>query len=183
MAFGGAQQLYAVEPDISCFGKALGGGMPVGAFGASREIMNRLQPIGDVYQAGTFSGNPVTMAGGIEVLKSLKNPAVYEVLESRTARLFAGLRSAIEARSLPVQLQRVGSMFAIVFCDKPVRNFDDSKKINAEQFAQFFHYLLSNGVTLPPSSVDAACVSFAHSEAEIDRTIEICHSAFERVFA
>jgi len=183
MAFGGAQQLYAITPDISCFGKALGGGMPVGAFGASRQIMNRLQPIGDVYQAGTFSGNPVTMASGIEVLKTLKNPAVYEVLESRTERLFQGLRTTIEARSLPVQLQRVGSMFAVGFCEKPVRNFDDSKSINAEQFAQFFHYLLSHGVTLPPSSVDAACVSFAHSEDEIDRSIEICHSAFNRIFA
>jgi glutamate-1-semialdehyde 2,1-aminomutase len=183
MAFGGAQQLYGVKPDISCFGKALGGGMPVGAFGASRLIMNRLQPIGDVYQAGTFSGNPVTMAGGIEVLKALKDPAVYEVLESRTNRLFQGLRLAIEARSLPVQLQRVGSMFAVIFCEKPVRNFDDSKKIDAEQFSRFFHYLLSNGVTLPPSSVDAACVSFAHSEDEIDRTIDICHSAFNQIFA
>jgi glutamate-1-semialdehyde 2,1-aminomutase len=183
VAFGGAQQLYAIKPDISCFGKALGGGMPVGAFGASRQIMNRLQPIGDVYQAGTFSGNPVTMAGGIEVLKMLKNPAVYEVLEARTNRLFHGLRSMIEARSLPVQLQRVGSMFAIVFCEKAVRNFDDSKNINAEQFAHFFHHLLGNGVTLPPSSVDAACVSFAHSENDIDRSLEICHAAFNRIFA
>ena len=182
VAKGGAQALYGVRPDLTTLGKALGGGMPIGAYGGRQDIMGALMPIGEVYQAGTFSGNPVTMAGGIEVLRLLDNSAVYDVLESRTTQLFEGIARLIEERSLPVQLQRAGSMFSIIFSDKPVLNFQDSKGIDAERFAQFFHLLLANGVYLPPSSVDAACVSSAHTAQDIDETIEQVEYAFKRVF-
>lgn len=182
VAKGGAQALYGVKPDLTTFGKALGGGMPIGAYGGHREIMDALMPIGDVYQAGTFSGNPVTMAGGIEILRLLDDDAVYEALESRTAQLFSGIGAIVEKRSLPIQLQRAGSMFAIVFSDKPVKNFEDSKRVDAERFAKFFHELLASGVYLPPSSVDAACVSAAHTAPNIDETIEKVAAAFKKVW-
>ncbi|MBS1953534.1 MAG: glutamate-1-semialdehyde 2,1-aminomutase [Cyanobacteria bacterium SZAS-4] len=173
VARGGAQSLYGIKPDITCLGKALGGGMPIGAYGGSAEIMAHLQPGGDVYQAGTFSGNPVTMAGGIATLKLLADPTVYKTLESRTAQLFEGLQACIDKKSLPIQLQRVGSMFGIIFSDKPVRNWQDHLNIDTKAFAQFFHKILARGVYMPPSSVDAACVSAAHSEADIEETIRI----------
>jgi len=183
VAKGGAQALYGVRPDLTTLGKALGGGMPIGAYGGKKEIMDALMPIGDVYQAGTFSGNPVTMAGGIEVLRLLDDQSVYDVLEARTGQLFEGVDRFIEERSLPVQLQRAGSMFAIIFSDKPVLNFQDSKRIDAERFAKFFHILLDQGIYLPPSSVDAACVSAAHCELEIEQTIEKIGLAFKTVFS
>jgi len=181
VALGGAQALYDVKPDLSCFGKALGGGMPIGAYGGSSKIMDKLQPLGDVYQAGTFSGNPVTMAGGIETLTLLSRAGVYETLESRTAQLFAGLAEIIRDKQLPIQLQRVGSMFSILFSPKPVKNYQDSLAIDGQVFARFFKYLLVHGVYLPPSAVDAACVSAAHSQQEIERTIATCSDAFDAV--
>ncbi len=177
VARGGAQELYRVKPDITCFGKALGGGMPIGAYGGPSRIMDELQPLGEVYQAGTFSGNPVTMAGGVETLSLLANPAVYTRMEALTARLFAGLQAVITRLSLPVQLQRSGSMFAILFAPKPIVNFQDSLSIDAKLFAKFFHYLLDHGVYLPPSAVDAAALSSAHTEDDIDRTIAIAAEA------
>lgn len=182
VAKGGAQALYGVRPDLTTFGKALGGGMPIGAYGGRRDIMDELMPIGEVYQAGTFSGNPVTMAGGIEVLRLLDDDKVYQTLEARTAQLFDGLGRVIEERSLPIQLQRAGSMFALIFCGKPVRNFDDSKHIDAERFAKFFHLALNQGIYLPPSAVDAACVSAAHTQENIAATIEKMTRAIVQVF-
>ena len=183
VAKGGAQALFGVKPDLTTFGKALGGGMPIGAYGGRRDIMDALMPIGEVYQAGTFSGNPVTMAGGIEVLRLLDDDVVYETLEARSAQLFAGVGEFVNARSLPIQLQRAGSMFSIIFCSKPVRNFADSKGIDADRFAVFFHDLLANGIYLPPSSVDAACVSDAHTERDIEETIEKVGAAFKKAFS
>jgi glutamate-1-semialdehyde 2,1-aminomutase len=182
VAFGGAQALYNIAPDISCFGKGLGGGMPIGAFGGSRRIMEHLQPIGDVYQAGTFSGNPVTMAGGCAVLDLLAEPQVYETLEERSAQLFKGLQLEIDSKGYPVTLQRVGSMISILFVDKPVRNFADSKSIDSARFAKFFHHLLANGINLPPSSVDAAAVSAAHTKEDIDISIRHFQDAFKHAF-
>ncbi|MBX9670163.1 MAG: glutamate-1-semialdehyde 2,1-aminomutase [Candidatus Obscuribacterales bacterium] len=188
VAFGGAQGLYDVEPDLTCFGKALGGGMPIGAYGGKKTIMQKLMPLGDVYQAGTFSGNPVTMAGANAILDSLSQPGVYETLEALGAKLFDGLRKSIDkinqkdGKSIPVQLQRVGSMFAIIFAPHPIRNFEDSKSIDNELFASFFHKILANGIMLPPSAVDAACLSLAHTEEDIKRTVDLCSSAFTSLF-
>jgi glutamate-1-semialdehyde 2,1-aminomutase len=183
VAFGGAQNYYNVKADITCFGKALGGGMPIGAYGGSKEIMNRLQPDGDVYQAGTFSGNPVTMAGGIATLTLLKDPAVYQALEDRTAQLFDGLSKAIERHNWPIQLPRLGSMFSIVFAGKPVLNFQDSLTIDCKAFSKFFHFVLDNGIYLPPSAVDAACLSSVHTVEEIEETIEIMSEGFRVAFS
>lgn len=182
VARGGAQSLYGINPDLTCFGKALGGGMAIGAFGGRRDIMNELEPIGKVYQAGTFSGNPLTMAGGIATLRLLANPAVYDRMEHLSSTLFEGLQALIDERQLPIQLQRVGSMFAIVFSQNPVTNFEDSLKIDAKKYALFYHELLNGGIYLPPSSVDAAAISAAHSVEDIEQTIEACSGAFLAVF-
>lgn len=182
IARGGAQELYEVTADLVCFGKALGGGMPIGAYGGSQALMDQLEPIGKVYQAGTFSGNPVTMAGGIQTLKSVSQPGVYERLEARSAQLEAGVNAAIEGHNYPVRIQRVGSMFALIFAPHPVRNFKDHLSIDSAAFARFFHHCLQNGVYLPPSAVDAAAVSAAHTEADIERTIEVFNSGLEKVF-
>jgi glutamate-1-semialdehyde 2,1-aminomutase len=175
LAYGGAQVLYNVQPDLTCFGKALGGGMPIGAYGGSKEIMEHLLPNGDVYQAGTFSGNPVTMAGGIETLKQLSKPQIYETLESRAHQLFEGLKETCAKHSL--QLSRVGSMFSILFTNQPVKNYKQSLTIDPHAYARFFHNLLSSGVYMPPSAVDAACVSAAHSENDIDQTVSLMRKA------
>ncbi|HEY9679734.1 MAG TPA: glutamate-1-semialdehyde 2,1-aminomutase [Drouetiella sp.] len=178
VARGGAQALFGIKPDLTCLGKALGGGMPIGAYGGSSEIMEHLLPHGTVYQAGTFSGNPVTMTGGITTLKLLANPEIYKTLEARTKQLFDGLQTVITKRSLPIQLQRVGSMFGLVFADRPVKNWQDHLRIDHKYFAEFFHKVLAQGICLPPSAVDAACVSSAHTEDEIERTIQIMSDAF-----
>jgi glutamate-1-semialdehyde 2,1-aminomutase len=183
VAYGGAQVLYRVNPDLTCLGKALGGGMPIGAFGGRADVMDRLEPDGDVYQAGTFSGNPVTMAGGIEMLKLLSEPDVYPTLEERTDQLFDGLTPVIKKLGLRVQLQRVGSMFSILFSDRPVRTFRDSLSIDTEAYASFFQWLLEHGVYMPPSAVDAGCVSYAHTPDDIDATIKICERAFNALSA
>ncbi|MBY0359314.1 MAG: glutamate-1-semialdehyde 2,1-aminomutase [Candidatus Obscuribacterales bacterium] len=178
VARGGAQALYGIKPDLTCFGKALGGGMAIGAYGGSKELMSRLQPLGDVYQAGTFSGNPLTMAGGVATLKTLSDKRIYDWLEERTAQLFAGLQAEINKKNLPLQLARVGSMFALVFSEKPVRNFIDSQKIDSKRFAHFYHLLLERGIYFPPSAVDAAALSAAHSEADVEETVRACAEAF-----
>lgn len=182
VAYGGAQVLYDIKPDLSCFGKALGGGMPIGAYGGRKEIMDKLLPSGDVYQAGTFSGNPVTMAGGIATLDSLREAGVYETLEARADQLFCGLAPFIAKREIPVQLARVGSMFGLVFAPHPVHNYKQSLAIDTKAFARYFHYMLDQGIYLPPSGQDAACISLAHSEADIEETIPKCRKALEFAF-
>lgn len=179
LAYGGAQQLFNVRPDLTCFGKALGGGMPIGAFGGRASIMDKLMPDGDVYQAGTFSGNPVTMAGGIELLRLLSEPDVYPTLDERADQLVDGITAAAKKLSLHVQVPRVGSMFAVLFAEKPVRNYADSLNIDAEAYATFFHYLLQHGVYMPPSGVDAACVSYAHTPDDVETTIRVCERALQ----
>ncbi len=177
VARGGAQEKYGVKPDITCFGKALGGGMPIGAYGASHSIMNELQPLGQVYQAGTFSGNPVTAAAGLETLKLLSDPSIYLRLEARASQLFEGLQATISKHGLPVVLQRSGSMFGILFCGRPVKNYNDALAIDAKRFGKFFHEILGQGIYMPPSAVDAACVSAAHSEEDIEASVRIMTKA------
>lgn len=176
---GGAQALYGVEPDLTCFGKALAGGMPVGAFGGRSDIMDCLSPVGNVYQAGTFSGNPVTMTGGIATLKLLACPSVYETLESRCRQLYDGLEKVIFDQKLPVTIQGVGGMFSILFCREPVTSYRDSLSIDEKAFARFFHAMLERGIYLPPTAVDAAAISSAHSRGDIAVTIDAFESAFK----
>lgn len=179
VALGGAQALYGITPDLTCFGKALGGGMPIGAYGGPSSIMDHLLPIGDVYQAGTFSGNPVTMAGGIETLRALSEPGIYEIMDNRPAELFAGVAEIAKRHQIPVQLQGVGSMFAILFAPHPIRNYQDSLSIDAKLFARFFHESLKRGIYFPPSAVDAAAISAAHTAKDIEDTLKV----FEEVFS
>lgn len=186
LAYGGAQRLYDIEPDLSCFGKLLGGGMPIGAYGGKAEIMQHLMPIGKVYQAGTFSGNPLTMAGGVAILKELESGNHYEILESRSQLMFDGLKDKIEGlerkhnKKADVQLQRVGSMFSILFAPKEVKDFKTSQAIDEEKFAIFFHSALNKGVYLPPTAQDAACVSVKHSESDIEETVEVFAESIEK---
>ena len=165
VARGGAQQLYGVIPDVTILGKIAGGGLPLAAFGGRAEIMDRLAPSGDVYQAGTLSGNPLATAAGLAVLRRLRDPRVYEELERRGARLEAGLAPY-------GHLQRVGAMATLFMLDQPVRNFDEAQRADTERYASLFRHLLGRGIYIAPSQFEGMFVSLAHGDEEIDRTIE-----------
>jgi glutamate-1-semialdehyde 2,1-aminomutase len=166
VARGGAQELYGVTPDLTILGKIVGGGLPLAAFGGRAEIMDRLAPAGDVYQAGTLSGNPLATAAGLAVLPRLRDPAVYEELERRGARLEAGL-------SRFGRVQRVGAMATLFMTDGPVRSFDDAHQADTERYAALFRHLLEHGIYVAPSQFEAMFLSLAHGDEEIDRTIEV----------
>jgi glutamate-1-semialdehyde 2,1-aminomutase len=171
VAYGGAQALYGIAPDLTCMGKVIGGGLPVGAYGGRAEIMTKIAPEGPVYQAGTLSGNPVAMAAGIATLKCLQEPGVYEVLEARSAMLAKGLKGAADKAGVPVATNRVGSMLGLFFTDQPVSNFADAQKSDVALFARYFNGMLEQGVYLAPSQYEALFVSSAHDEGDIQATI------------
>lgn len=177
LAPGGAQERFGVVPDLSCFGKVIGGGLPVGAFGGRREIMDFLAPLGPVYQAGTLSGNPVAMAAGIAALRELTASNAYARLETLGAALEAGLTQAAKAAAIPVQFNRCGSMFCAYFTDQPVHNLADAMRSDRERFKKFFHAMLQQGVYLAPSQFEAGFMSTAHSEADIEHTIRAAAQA------
>jgi glutamate-1-semialdehyde 2,1-aminomutase len=169
VARGGAQERFGVRPDLTILGKVVGGGLPLAAFGGPRELMERLAPVGDVYQAGTLSGNPLATAAGLAVLGRLRDPDVYDQLERRGARLEAGLAEAAEGAA---RVQRVGAMATLFFCERPVRDFGDASASDVDRYGALFRDLLARGVYLPPSQFEAMFVSLAHGEAEIDRTVD-----------
>ena len=171
VARGGAQERYGVLPDLTVLGKIVGGGLPLGAFGGRAELMERLAPAGDVYQAGTLSGNPLATAAGLSVLRRLRDPGVYEELEGRAARLEDGL-------SPFGHVQRVGSMLTLFAATHAVRNFQDATRTDTEQYGALFRHLLGQGVYAAPSQYEALFVSLAHGDEEIDRTIEAAGSFF-----
>lgn len=179
VAYGGAQAVYGIEPDLTCMGKVIGGGLPVGAYGGKREIMSKIAPEGPVYQAGTLSGNPVAMAAGVATLKCLQQPGFYEILEARSAMLAAGLREAASQAGLPVVTNRVGSMLGLFFTDQPVSNFAEAQKSDVALFARYYKEMLQRGIYLAPSQYEAAFVSSAHSEADIGTTIQAAGKVFE----
>lgn len=172
VAFGGAQQLYGVRGDLVCLGKIIGGGLPVGAFGGRRDIMQSLAPEGAVYQAGTLSGNPLAMSAGLATLKLLGEEGVYEQLEQSGAYLADGLRQAARAAGVTSCLQRVGSMFCSYFQAGPVHSFADACNSDTKAFAAFFGHMLDLGVHLAPSQFEAGFISLAHTREDLDRTIE-----------
>jgi glutamate-1-semialdehyde 2,1-aminomutase len=173
----GAQGLYGVEPDITAFGKVIGGGMPMAGFGGKAEVMDMLAPLGPVYQAGTLSGNPCAVAAGLRTLESLATQSPYDQLEATGARLQAGLEAALTECGIPGRVQRVGSMATLFFCDHEVKNFEDVRKADHDRFAKYFHLMLERGIYLPPSGYEASFLSLAHSDEDIDRTIESAKDA------
>ncbi len=172
LAPGGAQQRYNITPDLSCFGKVIGGGLPVGAFGGRAEIMDCLAPLGPVYQAGTLSGNPLAMTAGIAALEALRTGDAYNRLESLGTLLETGLRKAATEAGIPVQFNRCGSMFCSYFTNEPVHNLADAMKSDRARFAKFFHGMLEAGVYLAPSQFEAGFLSTAHSETDVEKTVQ-----------
>ncbi len=181
LAKGGAQERFGIKPDLSCFGKVIGGGLPVGAFGGRAEIMDYLAPLGPVYQAGTLSGNPVAMAAGIAALKELEASNAYEKLESAGAALEFGLKEAARSAGVAVQFHRCGSMFCGYFTSAPVHCLADAMKSDRERFKHFFHGMLEEGVYLAPSQFEAGFVSCAHSAEDIEHTVRAAASVLKRI--
>jgi glutamate-1-semialdehyde 2,1-aminomutase len=167
----GAQGLYNIRPDLSTFGKVIGGGLPVGAYGGRADLMNMIAPAGPVYQAGTLSGNPLAMAAGLATLHEL-NDAAYESLEQKSAELERGLNSICKDTRVPAAIQRVGSMITLFFGEKPIRNMDDASLADHNRFAAFFNRMLQQGIHLPPSGYEAWFVSLAHDETALQKTLE-----------
>jgi glutamate-1-semialdehyde 2,1-aminomutase len=181
VAFGGAQSLYGIDPDLTTLGKIIGGGMPVGAYGGKREIMKQVAPEGPVYQAGTLSGSPVAMAAGIATLKRLKAPEIYERLAAKTDRLVNGLSAALQTAKIPASVDSVGSMMGLFFTNIPVKNFDDAKTCDLKRFTAYYQGMLERGVYLAPSQFEAGFVSLAHSDEDIDRTIAAAAEVFNHM--
>ena len=189
VAWGGAQSLYNVQPDLTCLGKIIGGGLPVGAYGGRRDIMQHIAPLGSVYQAGTLSGNPLAMAAGIATLDAIADtPNAYAQLDARGAQLERGLRDAARAAKIPVTINRVGSLLTVFFTESPtlaphasagVSNYQLAKTSDTKRYARFFHGMLERGIYLAPSQFEAVFVSLAHTEADVARTIECAADVFQ----
>ena len=175
---GGAQDLYRVMPDLTCLGKIIGGGLPVGAYGGRADIMAKVAPEGPVYQAGTLSGNPLAMAAGAATLDALEAPGVYERLEAVASRLADGLARAAQQARVPLTVNRVGSLLTAFFGEGPVTDWASAKRSDTARFGRFFHAMLDRGVYLPPAQFEALFVSLAHTEEDVDRTVEAASEAF-----
>jgi len=173
LALGGAQSIEGLKPDLTAMGKVIGGGLPVGAFGGRRDVMEYLAPLGPVYQAGTLSGNPLAMAAGLAALNELQAVDPFASLDAKGARLAAALRAAAAEKGLPLQVPQTGSMFGIFFADEPVRNYEDAVGSETANFSKLFHYALDHGVYLPPSAFETCFLSAAHRETDIDFAAEV----------
>ena len=171
LALGGAQQLYDIQPDLTCLGKVIGGGLPLAAFGGQRKIMDLLAPEGPVYQAGTLSGNPIGVAAGLATLSLLSRQGTYEALEARSRKLQDGFEDVLRKHHIPATINRIGSMMTIFFGVEKVRNAAEARKCDRKLFARFFHGMLKRGIYVPPAPFEAAFVSLAHTKVDLDRTI------------
>ena len=180
----GAQGHYNIQPDLTCLGKVIGGGMPVGAFGGKREIMEQIAPLGPIYQAGTLSGNPVAMAAGLKNLELISKPGFHAEVSAKTERLINGIRAAAAEAGIPLSSNHAGTMFGFFFVDEnfteeqSITNFDQVMSCNNERFNQFFHGMLERGVYLAPASYEAGFMSAAHSTEDIDTTIAAAAEVF-----
>jgi len=181
LAYGGAQNLFGITPDITCLGKIIGGGLPVGAYGGRREIMEQVAPLGPMYQAGTLSGNPLAVTAGITTLKELQKPGTYEYLDSLAQRFTDGISQVFRQLEVPSSINRVKSMFTGFFTAGPVNVLSQVEQAHTAQYGRYFHAMLERGVYLAPSQFEAAFVSTAHTEADIDRTIEIAEAALSNL--
>lgn len=179
VALGGAQSIYNITPDLTVLGKVLGGGMPVGAFGGKKEIMDHIAPDGPVYQAGTLSGNPIAMAAGLTTLDIISEESFFDLLTSKTERLLSGLKEQANANNVPLSTNHVGGMFGLFFTEEDsISSFEQVMNCNTEQFNQFFHGMLKAGVYLAPSSYEAGFISITHADDDIDETIEAAKKVF-----
>ena len=178
VAYGGAQELYGVRPDLTCLGKIIGGGLPVGAYGGSRTVMSEVAPLGGVYQAGTLSGNPLAVAAGLAAIRALADRRAYARLERLGAQLEQGLREGAGKSGVPLAVNRVGSMLTAFFCAGPVRDYASARQADTASYARFFQAMLARGVYLAPSQFEAAFVSLAHSEADIATAAQAAAEAF-----
>lgn len=175
---GGAQTLYDVKPDITALGKVIGGGLPVGAYGGRREIMEMVAPAGPMYQAGTLSGNPLAMTAGIETLRELQEPGVWDQMEAAGERLVSGMRAAAAGAGIPVRAARVGTMFGLYFNEEPVTNWETASRSDTERFGRYFRAMLDHGVYVAPSQFEVGFLSIAHGEDAIDATLQAAAAAF-----
>ena len=178
LSWGGAQQYYGVVPDMTCLGKVIGGGLPVGAYGGREDVMSLIAPLGPVYQAGTLSGNPMAMAAGIVTLRTLAESGAYRTLDAMGAALADGLREAARAAEAPVAVTQIGSMMTVFFAGEAPTDYAGAKRADAERYARYFRSMLDAGVYLPPSQFEALFVSLAHEQSDIDRTLEAARVAF-----
>jgi len=183
LAYGGAQTVFGIEPDITTLGKIIGGGLPAAAYGGRRDIMRLVAPLGPVYQAGTLSGNPLAMRAGIETLRLLAARGFYEDLNQKAERLVAGLREALDSSGVVGQLNSAGSLATLFFSPQPVRDYEGAKKSDTRRFAAFFTEMLDRGVFLAPSQFEALFVSAAHTEEDIDRTLAACRESLKAVLS
>ena len=181
VALGGAQSLQDITPDLTCLGKVMGGGMPMAAFGGKKEIMNKLAPLGNVYQAGTLSGNPVAVAAGLKTLEIISREGFYECLTGQTEKLMAGLKQAADKVSVPFAVDSVGGMFGFYFADQVPTSYEAVTKTNIEAFKKFFHFMLDEGVYLAPSAYEAGFTSIAHDNAVIDVIIAAAEKSFKKL--
>jgi glutamate-1-semialdehyde 2,1-aminomutase len=179
LCYGGAQKVYRIDPDLTCLGKVIGGGLPVGAFGGKRGIMQKLAPSGPVYQAGTLSGNPLAMTAGMETLKLLQGKGVYDRLYKSTSYLAEGLGEIATRRGVPARTAVAGSMFTLFFSEKPVSNWTDAKGSDTRRFGKYFTRMLKGGIYLPPSQFEAVFVGLSHTRADLDRTLDVADRAFK----
>ena len=181
VAYGGAQSLYDIQPDLTCFGKVIGGGLPVAAYGGKKEIMSQIAPQGSIYQAGTLSGNPIAMAAGIATLKELQKPGVYEALNERSKRLITGLGQAANKTGIAARVGHVGSMIGMFFTDQNVANFDDAKTCDLELFSKFYQGMRQHGIYIAPSQFEVLFLSTAHSDEHVDATIDAAQQVLEKL--
>jgi glutamate-1-semialdehyde 2,1-aminomutase len=181
VSLGGAQSLFNVMPDITTLGKIIGGGLPVGAYGGKKEIMDHIAPTGPVYQAGTLSGNPLAMAAGIATLAELNKPGVYTELDQKTGMLASGIVDAARNCGIAVQVDRIGSVFGLFFNDNPVRNMGDAKTCDLDRFTRYYNAMLEQGIYIAPSQFESGFVSTAHREEHINKTLQTVKAVFEQL--
>ncbi len=176
-----AQGYFNIQPDITCFGKIIGGGLPVGAYGGRKEIMDHIAPEGDVYQAGTLSGNPLAMAAGIATLKELDNEGLYDDLNRKTEKLISGLKNIADNAGFDISVTRLGAMAGIFFNKSEINNFDDARNCDLEMFSKYYHGMLKRGVYLPPSQFEALFLSTAHTDKDIENTLKAAKETFDEI--
>lgn len=180
LARGGAQELFGIKPDLTCLGKILGGGFPIGAYGGRKDLMTCVAPLGPVYQAGTLSGSPVTVTAGIATLAELTKK-LYSELEKKSEWFAEKLKAIADESGIHVTINRIGSMFTVFFTEGPVRNFTEAKRSNVHQYSRFFHELLSRGIHFPPSQFEACFISSAHTDRDLEESLETCKIAFKKL--